>query len=250
MADFLGRKTFSQESSGRSSRFYLIGTRLKTSPCEHGSFAMNYAAQSLLLIFGLTLSVGCCGPLWNPGCGTGCGTGCATACGDGCGACGGCGELYVDPWINHPADCCDPCDACGNYNGQSCGKCRPVFAGVKSLWGYRCDDGCGCDSGCGVACDGGCDSGCGDCGCGGGAYGSGIVHSDAMVGGYVSDGEMQYDVREGETIVESSISSDPSTTSTSNPRIISQPRVTRRSGNARQIFQPRRVDEPKPALAY
>ncbi len=89
----------------------------------------------------------------------------------GCDQCDGCGELYVDPWINHPADRCDPCDACGNYNGQSCGKCRSVFGGFPSLWGYRstplplgCDiTGCagGCDeghSGC-DSCDGGC-TGC------------------------------------------------------------------------------------------
>ncbi len=210
---------------------------------------MNYAAQSLLLVFGLTLSVGCCGPMWNPGCGTGCAGGCATACSDGCGSCGGCGELYVDPWINDPADCCDPCDSCGNYNGQSCGKCRPVFAGVKSLWGYRCDDGCGasCDGACGGGCDGGCDSGCG---CDGGVYGSGVGHPGGVVSGYVNGGDMEYDVRDGETIVESSVTNNPPTASSSNPRIISQPRVTRRPSNARQIFQPRRVDEPRSALAY
>ncbi|QDT10330.1 hypothetical protein [Planctomycetes bacterium K23_9] len=101
-------------------------------------------------------------------------------------ACTGCGELYVDPWINHPADCVDPCDTCGNFNGQSCGKCRPIFGGIRSLWGYRCGDdceecvgpvcfngrcgalngggGCGCDGGCSGGCDGGCDSG--GCSCG------------------------------------------------------------------------------------
>ncbi|MCM2372571.1 hypothetical protein [Aporhodopirellula aestuarii] len=202
---------------------------------------MNYAAQSLLLALGLTLSVGCCGPMWNPGC---CGTGCATTCDSGCGSCGGCGELYIDPWINDPADCCDPCDSCGNYNGQSCGKCRPVFAGIKSLWGYRCDDGCGvgaCDGGC----DGGCDSGC----CDGGAYGSGIGHP-GVISGYVDGGGQSYELGEGETIVESSISNGSSASSASNPRITSQPRITHRSGNARQIFQPRRVDEPRSALAY
>jgi hypothetical protein len=83
---------------------------------------------------------------------------------DGCGDCEGCGELYIDPWINEPADCCDPCDRCGNYNGQSCGKCRSVFAGFASLWGYRCDPACdSCDvSGCDGGCDAvGCDPGCG-----------------------------------------------------------------------------------------
>ena len=95
-----------------------------------------------------------------------------------CSDCTGCGELYIDPWINHPADCVDPCDMCGNYNGQSCGRCRPMFEGIRSLWGYRCGDcgpcdapgceiecGCGALSSCGaeVAC--GCDA-AGDCSCG------------------------------------------------------------------------------------
>ena len=132
-------------------------------------------AAFTLIAISLVCATGCVGPL---ACGPGgnCGPLAFSSC-DGCGECEGCGELYVDPWINHPADQCDPCDCCGNYNGQSCGKCRTVFAGVASLWGYRCgDDGCddGCDCGvsscggcgiaesgcCGDACDG-CDSCCG-----------------------------------------------------------------------------------------
>ena len=67
-------------------------------------------------------------------------------------ASGHCGEWYVDPWVNHPAAACDPCDGCGNHHGQSCGHCRPIFSGFRSLWGYRQDpppSGChlhGCDS--------------------------------------------------------------------------------------------------------
>ncbi len=101
------------------------------------------------------VATGCCGPL---ACGPlGYGHGCAGGCA------GGCGECYIDPWINEPASC-DPCDSCGNYNGQSCGACRPVFGCVASLWGYRYDAGC-CDGhGC-SSCDSGCDAG-GDCGCG------------------------------------------------------------------------------------
>ncbi|MEM9367738.1 MAG: hypothetical protein AAGD07_17240 [Planctomycetota bacterium] len=91
----------------------------------------------------------------------------------------------MDPWINHPADCCDPCDHCGNYNGQTCGKCRPVFAGIKSLWGYRCADNCGggCDAGgchAGDGCTGGCESGC----CGGVGHGT-VIHE----GGVISMGQ-------------------------------------------------------------
>jgi len=90
----------------------------------------------------------------------------------GCDQCDGCGELYIDPWINHPAERCDPCDKCGNFNGQSCGKCRTVFGGFPTLWGYRyrgdgCD-GCGsadCGGGCDVICSGcdSCDGGCAEC---------------------------------------------------------------------------------------
>ncbi len=102
-----------------------------------------------------------CAALWMTGCVGPMGCGPGGACGpialnhcDGCGDCEGCGELYIDPWINEPADACDPCDRCGNYNGQSCGKCRSVFDGFASLWGYRCDPGCdSCGSG---TCDGGC----------------------------------------------------------------------------------------------
>lgn len=125
------------------------------------------------------MGAGCCGTPGGPGfCDS---SGCGDASCGGCDSCTGCGELYIDPWINHPADCVDPCDVCGNHNGQSCGKCRSVFSGMRSLWGYRC----GCDPGpiatsnrffapgCSSGCDG-CDScmvepacGCeGACGCG------------------------------------------------------------------------------------
>ncbi len=102
---------------------------------------------------------GCVGPMACAPLGGGCGS---------CDSCNGCGEVYIDPWINHPADQCDPCDCCGNYNGQSCGRCRPMFSGVTSLWGYK-QDGCdgGCDSCGGGGC--GCEVGCGadvGCGCG------------------------------------------------------------------------------------
>lgn len=140
----------------------------------------------LLVVGWFAIAVtGCVGPMGAGCCGPSVGGACA---GSSCDSCTGCGELYVDPWINNPADCVDPCDACGNHNGQSCGKCRSVFSGVGSLWGYRCgcDPGPGgctdrqfaprCASGCDViGCDGGCTScvsepacGCeGSCDCGG-----------------------------------------------------------------------------------
>lgn len=97
-------------------------------------------------------AIGCCGPLRFHGCRS------------------GCGELYVDPWINDPAHCCDPCDSCGNHQGQVCDSCRPLNYGIKTIWGYRYNGGtCGCET---AGCDGvGCDSiiepgcGCGVAGC-------------------------------------------------------------------------------------
>ena len=139
------------------------------------------------LHFGFALTMvwctGCVGPM---ACGPdgSCGPVGLASC-DGCGECEGCGELYLDPWINHPADACDPCDKCGNYNGQSCGKCRSVFSGIASLWGYRCGDcpppACGCGNvscgGCDGVALGGCDGvacdGCDGCGVSHGTYLSG-----------------------------------------------------------------------------
>ncbi len=197
---------------------------------------MNHAAQTLLLALSLTLTVGCCGPMWNHG-------GCVGTCaGDGCGTCDGCGELYIDPWINDPADCCDPCDSCGNFNGQSCGKCRPVFAGVKSLWGYRCDDGCdgGCDGGCG----GGCTHGGGDCGCDGALPNSGGQYMSGYAGG-----QPTLALGEGERIVESHMSGEPAPVRSGAVPSPTPARIKQQSGTSRQIFQPRRVNESR-SLAY
>ncbi len=77
----------------------------------------------------------------------------------------GCGEVYVDEWLNHP-----PCaDDCG-YNNCMCEDCRPVRTLLRALWGtpYIAP---GCDS-CGNHCDSGCSScsgghGCSSCGGGG-----------------------------------------------------------------------------------
>jgi hypothetical protein len=119
----------------------------------------------------IATSIACFSMLWVTGCVGPMACGPKGACGpialhncDGCDSCNGCGELYIDPWINHPPTG-DPCDCCGNHNGQSCGRCRSVFDGFASLWGYRCDDGGGCDQACGTACAspllGGCGGGCG-----------------------------------------------------------------------------------------
>ncbi len=146
--------------------------------------------------FLLVGSVGCVGPCGPGACGPfgggllgmhqGCGSGCGDAC-DGCGS-----ERYYDEWINHPPTA-DPCDCCGNFNGQSCGSCRPVFGGFLSIWGYRCNPlptgcptagcdnlgGCGCEPTCGVmSCDPGCGSEmAGSCGSGCSSCGGGHSHS-------------------------------------------------------------------------
>jgi len=127
------------------------------------SICITFAASALVSL------TGCVGPMAHGPMGGCCGP---SSCSSDS-SCTGCGELYVDPWINEPADCVDPCDTCGNFNGQSCGKCRPIFGGIRSMWGYRCGDDCGkcvgpvCFSGggCGAlngggGCDGGCDGGC------------------------------------------------------------------------------------------
>ncbi len=153
-----------------------------------------------LALVSLTGCVGpmACGPLaLGGGCGgTSCGDGCggggalgssgcrlfAGNCG-GCDSCSGCGELYIDPWINEPANTYDPCDCCGNFNGQSCGGCRPIFNGLKTLWGYKYNDGCGCGGG-------GCDGGCGGGECGAGGCDSGGCSSCGGGGDY--DGAINY----------------------------------------------------------
>lgn len=155
---------------------------------------MSLTQRFCTILLGSTLIwfTGCVGPKACGPCGSNGPLAFGGSC-DGCGECGGCGELYIDPWVNHPADACDPCDKCGNYNGQSCGKCRSVFDGFASLWGYRCDGGCdtGCEpcgtsscggggalTSCGSSC-GGCDSCCSDS-CGGcdSCGGHDLVHID------------------------------------------------------------------------
>lgn len=118
------------------------------------------SSHALVMVFGIALlASGCCGPMACGPMGYGpCSSGPLMAFGGGC---DGCGETYIDEWINHPPSC-DSCDSCGNHSGQSCGSCRPIFSGLKSLWGYRRD--CGCDSGCSSGCDSSCDGGCQSCG--------------------------------------------------------------------------------------
>jgi hypothetical protein len=150
-------------------------------------YQLSRALVSLhLSVIGVVfLCTGCVGPM---ACGPmGCGgphvaghSGCGSQCGD---SCNGCGERYYDEWINHPPSCCDPCDSCGNYQGQTCHACRPILSGFKSIWGYRCDPppvGCphaGCDN---LGCHGGCEPACGMESCDGGCASCG---GGPMMGG-------------------------------------------------------------------
>lgn len=202
--------------------------------------------------FTICFASGCVGPM---ACGPG---GCDAATGplafnscDGCSDCEGCGELYIDPWINHPADCCDPCDQCGNFNGQSCGKCRSVFSGIKSLWGYRIDNGCDdCgNSGCGGGCCapepscgalGGLSCGCEDV-CSGGCDGGGCEVSCGMeatcgfeVGSQSACGSCSSCQGGGDGI--HYVSSEPVLSEPIDPSMISRPYQPHRT---KKIFRPK-----------
>lgn len=132
-------------------------------------FSSGLFISSLLLSATGCISIdgrNACGPR---GCSTGaCQTGCST-CGDatyaggplarligfegagGCNSCGagklsgaGCGELYVDEWLNEPPTV----DNCGCGECQTCGR-QPIRSLLSTLWGETYSGSCetGCDSG-------------------------------------------------------------------------------------------------------
>ena len=80
---------------------------------------------------------------WSGGCGN-CKEGCdsCSSCKVGCGA--GCGELYVDEWVNEPPTV----DNCGCGECLNCGR-QPVRSLFRLLWGDQYCGSCetGCDSG-------------------------------------------------------------------------------------------------------
>ena len=79
---------------------------------------------------------------------------------------GGCGEVYVDEYLNHPpindpcGTCDTGCDSCGsgscgaNYVGATCQPSRPVLKRLAQFWGiqYVASD-------CGECGNAGCDGG-------------------------------------------------------------------------------------------
>ena len=150
----------------------------------------NQFALILLSLCSINLT-GCMG---MRACRTG-GLGQALACS------GGCGEVYVDEYINHPPVCdpCGGCDSCGGgcgtsvcggcddlgcggcgdqFTGARCTPCRPILSRLSQFWGIRyipasdgnfgLDSGCGCDT-CGADYD----------------YGSPIYGGDVYESGYM-----------------------------------------------------------------
>ena len=128
---------------------------------------MNRHFGWLLLGICLVSGAGCAACIQGVGpCGTGCGP-CGSDAAAYASCKGGCGDVYIDPWISEPPcvdNCGYDCGGCG-----SCGQCRPVLSVLKLLWGAPYATNC---SPCGPApCDSGCDS------CGGGH----VVHHGGEV---------------------------------------------------------------------
>lgn len=153
-----------------------------------------------------------------------------SSCGD---SCNGCGETYVDEWLNEPPGC-QKC--CGENAIVNDSEYQPHFRGFKSIWGYRCEP---LPEGCDLpACrDGGCfldhhrngrkfaHSSCASCqGHGGGAirhgsvmHGGEVIHGDNVIhdGEVIYDGEVIHDggvmhggevIHDGEVIYEGPVS--------------------------------------------
>jgi hypothetical protein len=126
--------------------------------------ATNFRASWILTCLMTLVGAGCCCTQGMNTCGGSYYSSCTSCPTGGCGAgpllglasCrGGCGETYVDEWVNEP-----PCiDNCG-YCNSGCDSCRrPVRSLLQLLWGTPYDAGCGCDTGCDSGCDGGCGGG-------------------------------------------------------------------------------------------
>lgn len=128
--------------------------------------AIRLFTQGTLLVALAIFATGCC---CSP-----CGGGMSGCDSGGCGgsvlggrllgaSCsGGCGETYVDEWINEPPceDNCgfESCDSgCGGCGTAGCGSCgQPLRSILRTLWGtpYRGGSCAECATSCG-SCDGG-----------------------------------------------------------------------------------------------
>jgi hypothetical protein len=89
---------------------------------------------------------------------------------------GGCGEIYIHPWINERPDECDPCNNHGDWTGPGNCSNRGFW---KSFWGDKC-----CDSGCGSC------TSVDSCGCDSCAGGMAPAYHGPMQGEVIYEGEV------------------------------------------------------------
>ncbi len=130
----------------------------------------NICLLALLLISsGAGCACGPCGPMMSGGCADG---GCGgdpmvgprllnpgLLAGASCRA--GCGEVYVDEWLNEPP-VVDNCGGCGGCN--SCGQRQPIRTALRLLWGTPYQG--SCEGACDGMGHGSFHTSGSDCGCG------------------------------------------------------------------------------------
>ncbi len=141
----------------------------------------------------------------------------STGCG--CNSCGGggCGEMYVDEWINERP----VVDNCGCGECSTCGH-QPVRSLLRLLWGDRYQGGCETCS----SCDGGIDLGSpmindgyepnawqANRGCNCGSHHGTTVHGSPVHGSTVHDSSVEEEgINSGEVIIESQPNQSPGPT--------------------------------------
>lgn len=126
---------------------------------------MNRHCAWLLLGICLLSGAGCAACIQGVApCGTGCGP-CGSGAANYASCKGGCGEVYVDPWVSDPP-CVDNCGYC--YDTCAPSHCTPILSTLKLLFGTPYAANC---------CDAGCDSGCDSCGHGHTVHGGEVYHS-------------------------------------------------------------------------
>lgn len=136
--------------------------------------SLYFRATWILTCLATLVGSGCCCTQGMNSCSgmVGCSTCPTNSCGTGpllgLASCrGGCGETYVDEWVNEPP-CIDDCGYCSS-GCDNCRSDRPVRSMLRLLWGIPYDGGCGCAT---SSCDSGCDGGCSSCG-----GGTSLAHS-------------------------------------------------------------------------
>lgn len=117
---------------------------------------MNRHCAWLLLGICLLSGAGCAACIQGVGpCGTGCGP-CGSGAASYASCKGGCGEVYIDPWVSDPPGV-DNCGyGCGGCN--QCQECRPILSVLKLLLGTPYTTDCSTSFCAPTCCDTGCDS--------------------------------------------------------------------------------------------